>query len=178
MELKEIAACEYSDITEVYQGIFLLEKSGKQAILQDKEGCPEIVVPFDKYDFISYLGNYFFKVKKNETYQLLDKNFIEKGVKANNMKFLQENLFAFQTPAKWVLFDLVSNKYLHNNGFDSIETTELPEVFIVKNNDLYGLIDHLGEITLPVEYDLIKYLNNGYFLIKNTSTYIGLVKIS
>lgn len=44
---------------------------------------------------------------------------------------------------------------------------------IVKKNDSFGAINHLGEIIIPIQYDGISLCNNGWFRVKKGTGYLG-----
>lgn len=94
----------------------------------------------------------------------------------DNIKHLEGYLFIFQKNKKWNIFDS-EKKLVTTPSFDSIEETGRPGVFLVKNNQLYGLIDKNGETILSIENQSIKYTGDDYFITKNSALNLGLVKL-
>ena len=69
--------------------------------------------------------------------------------------------------------DEIIGTYTTKERFDEIyeDESEQADFYIVKNNNLYGVVNLRGEYLVPLEFDEIRWLTNGMILAKNSSGY-------
>jgi len=171
---KQIVPAEYSDIYALpgIEKSIVIEKDGKKGIVNS---VLEQVVLECLYDDISTLTNGTadngYIVSQNGSYGLVSasgKNILEcnyqeiKHVTGNNM---------------YVVNDGISLKIIDNTlnvvkdgGFDDVKSID-GENIIIKQNDLYGVINKTSEVRIASQYEDLKYACDTYYIAKKDGFY-------
>jgi len=172
---KEILKCEYDDIYTLkgIENSLILVKDDKIGLANNSGSViinpevKEIYCMGDKYTdgYITINQDGKYGVISYTKKQLLDNNyeFIEKVPGEKYFVIKQDNTSKIINTDGTVVLELGSNQIT--------EIIDKMDVLVTKNENLYGIMNILGETKVENKYQEIKYINETYFLAKQDDKY-------
>ena len=183
-----IIPAECKSITRIEEDnniFYVVEKEWRKGVL-DKNG--NIIVPFI-YDYISESGSPFYCVCRNKFHSFyksngeryicidIDKDCCQTVDIPTGYEYAVYagcGIVKVSRSDKWGLID-VSGNIITEPQYSSIDVLDGPFSIVGKRIEddkyQYGLIDSVGEVVLPIEYDEIKQWDNGYYVVIKDGLY-------
>lgn len=155
-KFKNIRMYKMGILVQEDKSYYFIDKSGKKI----SKNYDKVEVNFNQY-FDSVLDC--FKVKIGEKYTLVNDNFEEKlPLIYDKITFFpyksKLDRLLLERDGKKVIFDIA--KWQETNMiFDKIQVLDDKEM-IVEENGKSGIVDYVGTVILPLEYDAINYTEN------------------
>lgn len=178
---EEIIPCEYNGSIEFYENLIFVSKvddnNNKYGFL-DKSGYTSIPFIFEKIDNCKFVNGECL-VKKEGKYQIINKNGIELYSFESQIKneyFSNEKIISCVENDNKKTYGLIdkNNKWIIPPIYEDISCFENNQAIVFQNNR-YGIIDTIGNIILPINFDEItKVCKKGILYLcrdKNTKTF-------
>lgn len=127
------------------------------------------------------LNDKFIKVFKNGRCGLIDENGVVRiDFKFNNIMMIHDtmlvgmvnkqvidrNKYFWQNVQSCVVFDKNFNQIADLNQYDQLEYNGVKR-FIVKKDNLVGVVNHKGEVIIPIQYDNLSTQNGDYYVSRD-----------